>query len=239
MEEQKVVEAAEPEVPAEDQCEEHNRKLEIICIQDRMRICSTCALFGAHKGHDVRMEHEVVGELAVRTELLIQMYQIVDDISQNRVDQAQVNQMNTEFRQKSNELRSNLKEKFNELKMILKIQEQKAETILKKNLSFIENQIHRMQKVPARLFEDADSWAKAAKQKLDQFEENLDKPNFINYDLLESKEAGQQDVINFGEQLVTELDEHKDISMTRVAQQIKQLTITFNHDIINKLNEVV
>lgn len=46
-------------------------------------------------------------------------------------------------------------------------------------------------------------------------------------------------MINFGEQLVTELDEHKDISMTRVAQQIKQLTITFNHDIINKLNEVV
>lgn len=121
MEEQKVVEAAEPEVATEDQCEEHNRKLEIICIQDRMRICSTCALFGAHKGHDVRMEHEVVGELAVRTELLIQMYQIVDDISQNRVDQAHVNQMNTEFRQKSNELRSNLKEKFNELKMILKI----------------------------------------------------------------------------------------------------------------------
>lgn len=74
MEEQKVLEAAEPEVPAEDQCEEHKRKLEIICIQDRMRICSTCALFGAHKGHDVRMEHEVVGELAVRTELLIQMY---------------------------------------------------------------------------------------------------------------------------------------------------------------------
>ncbi len=33
------------------------------------------------------MEHEVVGELTVRTELLIQMYQIVDDISGNRVDQ--------------------------------------------------------------------------------------------------------------------------------------------------------
>ncbi len=92
MEESKVAVVAEPVAatvaePAEDQCEEHNRKLEIICIQDRMRICSTCALFGSHKGHDVRMEHEVVGELTVRTELLIQMYQIVDDISGNRVDQ--------------------------------------------------------------------------------------------------------------------------------------------------------
>ena len=43
-----------------------------------MRICSTCALFGSHKGHDVRMEQEVVNELTVRTELLIQMFQIVD-----------------------------------------------------------------------------------------------------------------------------------------------------------------
>ena len=44
--------------------------------------------------------------------------------------------------------------------------------------------------MPERLFEDADNWARAAKQKLDKFEENLDKPNFINYDLLESKDAG-------------------------------------------------
>ena len=46
-------------------------------------------------------------------------------------------------------------------------------------------------------------------------------------------------MINFGEQLVTELDEHKDISMSRVQAQIKQLSINFNHEIIQKLNEVV
>ncbi len=75
-----------------------------------------------------------------------------------------------------------------------------------------------MQRVPERLFEDADRWAKAAKQKLDAFEENLDKPNFINYDLLETKDpAAGPDIINFGESLVTELEEHKDISMGRVA----------------------
>ena len=105
----------------------------------------------------------MVNELTIRTELLIQMYQIVDDISQNRVDQNVVKKMNTEFRQKSNELRNSLKEKFSELKTLLKIQEQKAETILKKNLSFIENEIAKMQRVPERLFEDADAWAKSAR----------------------------------------------------------------------------
>ena len=72
------------------------------------------------------------------------MYQIVDEISKDRVDQVQVSQMASEFRHKSNELRNNLKEKFNELKTLLKIQEQKAETILKKNLMHIENEIHKM-----------------------------------------------------------------------------------------------
>lgn len=38
---------------------------------------------------------------------------------------------------------------------------------------------------------------------------------------------------------MTELDEHKDISMSRVADQIRQLGITFNHETIGKLNEVV
>lgn len=129
--------------------------------------------------------------------------------------------MAAEFRQKSNELRNQLKEKFRELKTMLMIQEQKAETILKKNLAMIDGEIAKMQKVPARLFEDADNWAVEARKKLDLFEENMDKPNFINYDLLESKDPqGGPDIINFGDSLVTELEVHKDISMARVANQI-------------------
>ena len=42
-------------------------------------------------------------------------------------------------------------------------------------------------------------------------------------------------MINFGDSLVTELEEHKDISMARVAAQIKQLAINFDLDLINKL----
>ena len=38
----------------EELCKEHGRKIEIICIQDRTRICANCALFGAHKNHDIR-----------------------------------------------------------------------------------------------------------------------------------------------------------------------------------------
>jgi hypothetical protein len=37
-------------------CPEHNKKLEIICIDDQMRICPNCALFGAHKNHEIKQE---------------------------------------------------------------------------------------------------------------------------------------------------------------------------------------
>ena len=92
-----------------------------------------------------------------------------------------------------------------------------AETILKKNLSYIEGQIAKMRKVPQRLFEDVDAWTLAAKEKLDKFEQNLDKPNFINYDMLEIKDDTNPDIVNFGDVLLNELEEHKDISMGRVA----------------------
>ena len=71
--------------------------------------------------------------------------------------------MANDFNGKSTELKRTLKDKFTELKMILKIQEQIAETILKKNLSFIEQEISKLRRVPQRLFEDADEWSTAAK----------------------------------------------------------------------------
>mmetsp|Transcript_13628 Transcript_13628/g.21334 ORF Transcript_13628/g.21334 Transcript_13628/m.21334 type:complete len:85 (-) Transcript_13628:1528-1782(-) len=43
-------------VTGEDACPVHRRKLEIICITCKERICSNCALFGNHKNHDIRME---------------------------------------------------------------------------------------------------------------------------------------------------------------------------------------
>ena len=146
--------------------------------------------------------------------------------------------MANDFQGKSTELKRQLKEKFVELKMVLKIQEQIAETILKKNLAYIEGEIQKLRKVPQRLFDDADEWSTVAKQKLDKFEENMDKPNFINYDMLETKEPGQQDIVNFGEQLVTELEEHKEVSASRVKSQINQLSLTFNNAVISQMNKI-
>ena len=69
---------SEPLLGVEQLCAVHHRKLEIICIDDQARICSNCALFGIHKNHDVRMESDVFKEIEVRTECLMEMYEMIE-----------------------------------------------------------------------------------------------------------------------------------------------------------------
>ena len=56
-------------------CKTHQRPLELVCVDDKIRICSQCALFGQHKGHDVRMEEDVQKEISLKVEVIMEMYQ--------------------------------------------------------------------------------------------------------------------------------------------------------------------
>jgi len=44
-------------------------------------------LFGNHKQHDIRMEQEVLDEINLRTECLMEMYQIVDQTAADKPDE--------------------------------------------------------------------------------------------------------------------------------------------------------
>jgi hypothetical protein len=48
-------------------------------VNDKIRICSQCALFGEHRGHDVRMEEEVLKEIELKVEVLMEMYQAMEE----------------------------------------------------------------------------------------------------------------------------------------------------------------
>ena len=76
-----------------DICPIHKRKIEIICIDCKERICSQCALFGNHKNHDIRMEQDVLDEINVRSECLMEMYQIVNQNASEKPSEAQVDEI--------------------------------------------------------------------------------------------------------------------------------------------------
>lgn len=54
-------------------CKEHDRPLELVCLGCKVRVCPHCALFGAHKGHDVREESEVQNLISEHAKQLEQM----------------------------------------------------------------------------------------------------------------------------------------------------------------------
>jgi hypothetical protein len=55
-------------------CLEHAKPRELICVNCKIKCCHTCALFGAHKSHDVREHADTINEIQDRMEVLLEMY---------------------------------------------------------------------------------------------------------------------------------------------------------------------
>ena len=96
-----------------DICKEHGRKLEIVCLDHKCRICTNCALFGAHKGHNVRPEEEVHREIAVRGDKLIDMFHAIEK-QQNKInDPSFSNKMSEKIKDRYDEIANVVHDKFN------------------------------------------------------------------------------------------------------------------------------
>jgi len=74
----------------ENQCAVHKRKLEIVCIDCKIKLCSKCALFEGHRTHDLRTEEDVQSELNARKECLQEMLQMVAENEQIFTKQEEV-----------------------------------------------------------------------------------------------------------------------------------------------------
>ena len=93
-------------------CREHCRKLEVICMDHKCRICTNCALFGSHKNHDVRGEEEILKEITMRAEFILDMFQIIDQ-NQNKIfDVSYLDRLNTKMKSKYEQLARTIKQKF-------------------------------------------------------------------------------------------------------------------------------
>ena len=143
--------------------------MDVIDVTTKERCCSSCALFGNHKGHDVRPEAEVLDQINLRTECLMEMYQMMETAAAEKPNEMEVTSLHLNFKKKSEDLRKTLKDKFKEMRNILVVQEQTTEAILMKNLTYVEKELKNLQSVDYRKFEEAEAWLKNAKVKLDNF----------------------------------------------------------------------
>lgn len=167
------------------------------------------------------------------------MYELVEQNQLGKVDQAEVEALYHRYKNKSGELRTLVQNRFKELKASLKIQEQQIESILNRNLKYLEQQFQGLRDQPTRLIDDAERWLKTAKVKLDNFTKNSENPSFIAFDMLEKKsKGGSEDFMETGENILSQLAEHKDISVTKVETTIQQLDVKFDQNAVKSINEI-
>ena len=208
------------------------------------------------------MEQDVLDEINLRSECLMEMYQIVEASSSDKPDEVQVDQILANFKLKSGDLRTQMKNKFKEMRAILNVQEQTTEAILKKNFGYVENELKSLKGLDYGMFSEADKWLKNAKIKLDTFQSNNENPNYIAFDMLEKKtgqtddimnnenldddllndDAGAAsrnfDIINHGEKIAEQLGKVKTINPNLLASQLSELSLTFDDVTIQNLHNV-
>lgn len=75
---------AESKSKTKNLCSEHKRALEIICVNSEClkRICTNCALFGNHQGHQIKSEYDIVNYAENKTQEMLDVQKELYDSEQ-------------------------------------------------------------------------------------------------------------------------------------------------------------
>lgn len=147
----------------QNNCPMHNRRREIVCVEDRVKICTSCALFGDHKNHNLKTEEDLLKELFIKSEILIEYFDIIDTFSEKLIvyDNDQNNPLIEKIKKnsidKQNELCENVTCFFKEMRFLLKerekqVKRQISQGIEEKVLKKLNNFEHDRNKLKDEIF---------------------------------------------------------------------------------------
>eukprot|EP00826_Nyctotherus_ovalis_P034372 TRINITY_DN2852_c0_g1_i4.p1 TRINITY_DN2852_c0_g1~~TRINITY_DN2852_c0_g1_i4.p1 ORF type:complete len:255 (+),score=58.87 TRINITY_DN2852_c0_g1_i4:164-928(+) len=112
-------EAARRKKQNEGMCSIHKKRLELMCMDCKVRLCSKCAIFDGHRSHQLRSEDDVHSEAMIRKNLLQDMLRRIivngDWISHKESTKSAYERYET----KEKEMRSLVEERFAEYFEIL------------------------------------------------------------------------------------------------------------------------
>lgn len=93
-------------------CPEHKKRLEIVCIDHKQKICVNCALFGSHKNHEIKNEDEVIRDINFRADRILEIIKKIEDQGEEW-EEHDVDQIFKNFLTKSESFSNAINEKFN------------------------------------------------------------------------------------------------------------------------------
>jgi hypothetical protein len=229
-------------------CQLHaNRALELICLDDREKICTNCALFGNHKKHNIISEEDFMKEIEVKAEILIELFELIDNWTATFTDasfSSKFTNLNERSRQKREAVSNQVKEFIQELISNIKKSEQDILKRISNNFEAIDNKIKETLEIPNEIISKAEAWKSDVQMKLDKLNEISDSNNtngFTNDEtakLIEINVTNQETIAN-AEEITNELEKIKSLSTEEIENLIYNFGVEFNYENALKLNNLV
>jgi hypothetical protein len=208
-------------------CPEHGRVLEIVCLEDRCRICSNCALFGDHKSHNIKPEGEVLREIATRAEHLIDYFQDIQKQEKVIFTENPSEKQEKRLQERYNELAGSIQSKFSEYTTLLKEQEAKLLNNLSKKFAGVRDKLLESHQIPSLLQEQISQWKQSAEEHLTIMSEKSEKGE-IAFELLMNRENKETDILFMADKLEKELREYQLNPPKDSSSEALKINVTFN-----------
>ena len=227
-----------PKVEEAGKCPEHRKKLEYVCLDDRLRICANCALFGKHRGHNLKPEEDIMREITMRAELLLDMLQIIERSQATVLDdqvKRRLEDLYERYRRRKSDLESQLQQSFQSARSKLSEMEKSSQETLQKNFDYIEDNFVNIRDMPKLIDAQASAWIQSAKDKLDKISSSSEDPNYVALEVLESS---SNDLFQTGEKVLMELEGLKDLPVSSLEELILGVSVEYSDSLLNGLIRV-
>ena len=159
----------------EEFCKEHkNRKLEIICLEDRCKICTNCAIFGPHKNHKLLSIDELQKDIEKKAENLMTIFQKISEEGMEKDIRNIFEGRNGGFLEIENLLNQKFENLNTEIKsftenLISKLKTSESELLnnITDEFDGIKKRVNYYQNLPSELLKTIDEWKSNVKEKMD------------------------------------------------------------------------
>ncbi|OMJ93388.1 hypothetical protein SteCoe_3630 [Stentor coeruleus] len=220
-------------------CKDHKKRLEFICILDKAKVCANCALFGRHRGHEIKPIEEIVNEIANKAECLMEMLQLIEQSQKTVMSDSMKSRMDKLYDRYCNKkifLEAEIREGFSALRKKLTEMEREALESMNKICKDIEDHLVNVRDIPKLIDSSATSWKNKVKEKLNKINILTEDLNFDNIDILES---GCTDLFQNGEKALVELEGLKDIHLEPYEDMISSFAVEFKKNLPSNLCKII
>ena len=211
-----------------------NKNLEIICLDDKCKICTNCALFGEHKNHNIINIDDFEKEIEIKSELLINLFDTIEkkfkDTNLNIENEFKYDNLLKIINDKINSI-SNLISVFNN-RIINKIknEEEKYKEEIKNKFTYLTEKISFFKSIPNNLKTKIENWKKLVQNKLNILNEINDKDLDCSKLIESEKENGYNFLIEKGNSIINEYELVNLFPYNDIINEINNFSISFDEN---------